>query len=114
MVTNQKAYLENANPSYNPALSPEKKITTLPQAVTKLENFDTKISWFASSNHVVIAQKDKVTIQDYDGTNQQVVFSGSYESPYAIPSPSTNRLIMLTRFGAGGGTSGNLYSLSLK
>lgn len=113
-VTSQKVYLENANPSYNPVLAPENKITTLAQAVAKLEKLPSKISWFASSNHLVLSEKDKVTIMDYDGTNQQVVFSGSYEAPFAIPSPSTNRLIILTRFGSGGGNTGNLYSLSLK
>ena len=70
--------------------------------------------WFPTSNHVVLAEDGKITIMDYDGTNRQIVFSGPYEAPYAIPFPNSTRLLILTRLGAGNGNLPNLYSLSLK
>lgn len=72
------------------------------------------LSWFPTSNHVVLAEDGKITIMDYDGTNRQIVFSGPYEAPYAIPFPNSTRLLILTKLGAGNGNLPNLYSLSLK
>lgn len=73
-----------------------------------------QLRWFPTSNHLVLAEPDKITIMDYDGTNRQVVWAGPYESPYAIPFPNTTRLLILTSLGAGNGNSTNLYGLSLR
>jgi len=71
------------------------------------------LSWLPTSNHLVLAQSDKITIMDYDGTNRQDVYSGSYIPPYAFPVLSNDRLLILTNLGANS-TPTNLYSLSLK
>lgn len=73
-----------------------------------------KLTWFPTSNHLIFAEPEKITIMDYDGTNRQVVWSGPYEPPFAIPYPSANRLLILTRLGAGNSNFPNLYTLSLK
>lgn len=72
-----------------------------------------RLSWFATSRHLVYAEADKVMIMDYDGTNRQVVYSGSYVNPHAFPTLSTDRLLILTNLGANNSLP-NLYSLSLK
>ena len=69
--------------------------------------------WFPSSGHVILPMKDKIVIEDYDGTNKQTVYSGSYVAPYAYPFSSTGRLIILTNLGSNGSIA-NLYSLSLR
>jgi len=71
------------------------------------------INWFPTSAHLVLAEPNKITIIDYDGTNRQVVYSGQYEAPHAYPSANQNRLIILTNLGANSSIP-NLYSLSLK
>lgn len=68
--------------------------------------------WFPTSNHVVIAEDSRVTISDYDGTNAQVVWSGSYVAPYALPMPGANRLLILTSLGKT--SAPNLYTLGLR
>lgn len=73
-----------------------------------------RLGWFPTSNHIVLAEDGKITIMDYDGTNKQIVFSGPYEAPYAIPFPNSTRLLILTKLGAGNGNLPNLYSLNLK
>ena len=78
-----------------------------------IDNPKRRLSWFATSRHLVLAEKDKVTIMDYDGTNRQVVYSGSFVTPHAFPTLSTDRLLILTNLGANSSLS-NLYSLSLK
>jgi len=69
--------------------------------------------WFPTSRHIVIPQKDKIIISDYDGTNKKEVFSGSYIFPYAFPYSSTTKLLILTNLGASN-AFGDLYSLNLR
>lgn len=71
-----------------------------------------RLSWFPTSKHLVLSETGKITIIDYDGTNKQLVYSGSYVSPHAYPFGSTSRLLILTNLGAD--TTPNLYSLTLK
>ncbi len=71
-----------------------------------------RLSWFPTSKHLVLSEAGKITIIDYDGTNKQLVYSGSYVSPHAYPFGSTSRLLILTNLGAD--TTPNLYSLTLK
>jgi len=71
------------------------------------------LRWFPTSKHLLLAQPDKVIIMDYDGTNQQEVYSGSYLSPNAFPVVSPDRILILTNLGSSNSLS-NLYSLSLK
>lgn len=78
------------------------------------EEGKTTLTWFPTSNHLILAETNKITIMDYDGTNQQVVFGGQYESPYAIPYPNSTQLLILTSLGAGDAQASNLYSLRLR
>lgn len=72
-----------------------------------------RISWLPTSRHLILAKQDKITIMDYDGTNRQVVYNGSYISPSAFPTLSTDRLIILTNFGSSTALP-NLYFLGIK
>lgn len=70
------------------------------------------LSWLPTSRNLLLAEEGKITIMDYDGTNRQEVYLGSYVSPHAYPFGSTSRLLILTNLGAD--TTPNLYSLTLK
>lgn len=72
-----------------------------------------RLSWLPTSRHLILAEKEKVIILDYDGTNRQTVYAGSYTSPNAFPTLSTDRLIILTNLGANSSPP-NLYTLSIK
>lgn len=72
------------------------------------------LRWFPTSNHLILAEKEKISIMDYDGTNRQAVWGGPYEAPFALPFPNSTRLLILTSLGVNNGTSTNLYSLSLR
>lgn len=71
------------------------------------------LRWFPTSSHLVLVEKDKVTIMDYDGTNKQQVYSGNYVLAHAYPFVNRARILILTNLGAES-TPTNLYSLSLK
>jgi len=69
--------------------------------------------WLPTSRHLINPLADKIVIMDYDGTNRQGVFSGSYISPHAYPFVNASQLLILTSFGSEE-TIPNLYSLSIK
>ena len=71
------------------------------------------LHWFPTSSHLVLAESDRVSIMDYDGTNSQTVYSGSYQSPHVFPFSNRARMLILTNLGASS-TPTNLYSLTLK
>ena len=72
-----------------------------------------RLAWFPTSRHLILAEDGKIEIMDYDGTNRQSVYSGSFITPHAFPTLSLDRLIILTNLGAST-PSVNLYSLSIK
>jgi hypothetical protein len=80
---------------------------------TKDNKATQKISWFPTSRHLIWAKEGKIIIMDYDGTNLQEVYSGSYFAPYAFPTLTNDRILILTNLGADS-QEANLYSLSLK
>lgn len=86
-----------------------KKEYTLPNVSDIL-----KITWFADSNHLVIAQKDQISIIESDGANKMTVFSGKFENGFVFSHPSGQRLIILTTLTQSDGTRPNLYSINLK
>ncbi len=71
------------------------------------------VRWMPSSRHLMLAEPNKITIMDYDGTNKQVVYSGIYAAPYAFPFNNTTRLLILTNLGSGNSIP-NLYTLTVK
>lgn len=69
--------------------------------------------WMPNSRHILNPSENKVVIMDYDGTNRQVVYSGSYIAPYAFPYRNTTKLLILTNLGSIDQTP-NLYELTIK
>jgi len=86
------------------------------QSVT-IDNIDSTqdgaVRWMSTNKHLLFAQSGQVTVMDYDGTNRQVVYSGSYFAPAAFPFTNTTKLLILTNLGAPSG-SANLYTLTVK
>ena len=72
-----------------------------------------RLSWFPTSRHLLLAENDRVTIMDYDGTNRQTVYSGAYLAPHAYPTLSLDRIMILTNLG-GISSLPNLYSVGIK
>lgn len=69
--------------------------------------------WLPTSAHIILPQQDKIAISDYDGTNVQEIYSGSYLAPHAYPYSNSSRLVILTNLGSQEGFP-NLYLLNLK
>lgn len=87
----------------------QKKEITLPD-FNDLAN----ISWYPDSNHLVVAQKDLISIIEADGTNKMTIYSGKFEDGFVFAHPSGTRLIILTALTQTEGTPHNLYSINLR
>jgi len=71
------------------------------------------IRWMSTSKHLLLAEAGQIIVMDYDGTNRQVIYSGSYFAPAAFPFSNTTKLLILTNLGATSSTP-NLYTLTVK
>lgn len=72
-----------------------------------------RVLWLPNSLNIIIPREDGILIKDYDGTNEQKVYAGSYVYPHAFPSTNAGRILILTNLGNNEATP-NLYWLSLK
>jgi hypothetical protein len=116
---------------------PDNLITPLPGASTQTQEraiqpgstyvYDTKedrnflitnqvspvLHWMPTSMQLLLAQAGQIIVMDYDGTNRQVVYSGSYDYPFAFPYTNTTKILVLTNLGASSSNL-NLYTLTVK
>ncbi|MBI2598695.1 hypothetical protein HYW40_00535 [Candidatus Curtissbacteria bacterium] len=95
---------------YDLKLKKEYALPALPDLVN--------IFWFPTSNHLVVAQKDLISIIEADGLNKMGVFSGKFgidPPPGGVfAHPGAGRLIILTTLTQQEGTPPNLYAINLK
>ncbi len=73
-----------------------------------------QIQWFPDSYHLVLQEKDKLTILEYDGTNKDVVYAGPFEESFVYPWPDSSKLLILTSFNRETPYPPNLYAIVLK
>ncbi|OGD93139.1 hypothetical protein A3E14_04110 [Candidatus Curtissbacteria bacterium RIFCSPHIGHO2_12_FULL_41_13] len=81
-----------------------------------LPDFDNlvNLSWYPDSSHLVIAQKDLISIIEADGTNKMTVFSGKFENGFVFAHPTGDSLVILTTLTQPEGNPANLYSIDLR
>src|SRR3990167_5452101 len=72
------------------------------------------ISWYPDSEHLVVAQKDLISVIEADGFNKMTIYSGKFEDGFVFAHPSGTKLVILTALTQQEGTPANLYSINLK
>ncbi|BCX15061.1 MAG: hypothetical protein KatS3mg088_744 [Patescibacteria group bacterium] len=108
-----KTYVYDIKEDRNFWIAAEEPDLQIDQNVPKDKEVKQKIVWFATSRHLIWAKEGKIIIMDYDGTNRQEVYSGSYFAPFAFPTLSNDRILILTNLGADS-QNANLYYLNIK
>ena len=89
-------------------------ITDQPVTIGNSDNpMISALRWMSTSRHLLLANSGQIVVMDYDGTNRQIVYSGSYFAPYAFPFSNTTKLLILTNLGAPTAAA-NLYTLTVK
>jgi hypothetical protein len=91
------------------------KTHDLPQALS--------YQWLADSEHVVLVQDDpaeksnttgRVSVMDYDGTNQVVMFSGIFDKKSVFPWSDNSKVVILSSFPNPTASILNLFGINLK
>lgn len=89
-------------------------ISTDPVTINNIDSSTAPaLRWMSSSRHLLWAGKNQVVIMDYDGTNRQTVYSGSYVMPSVFPFSNTTKLLILTNLGSTDSPA-NLFTLTVK
>lgn len=105
----EKILFKNKDQRYKVYDLKTKKEFTLPE-LGELIN----VIWYPDSNHLVVAQKDLISIIEADGTNKVTVYSGKFENGFVFAHPSGTKLIVLTTLTQPEGNPPNLYSINLR
>lgn len=74
------------------------------------------LSWFPSSRHLILTEKNKISIIEYDGSNQVTIYNGPL-SQFLTPTSGGKKLLILTSYNHPDGQatgSANLYSINLR
>lgn len=92
-------------------------ITPIPITQLPIPNFQFPIplQWYPSSRHLILTEKDKITIMDYDGSNKAVVYAGPFVNSFVFPWSDGSRLVILTSLNQSQpDVKPNLYSINLR
>src|SRR3989344_4037385 len=52
--------------------------------------------WYTDSKHLVVVDKDRINIVDYDGTNKRSVYSGPFQGQIVLPWSPGGKIVILT------------------
>jgi dipeptidyl aminopeptidase/acylaminoacyl peptidase len=107
-----KIYIYDLKEDRNFALDLPEKTQIIGNWQIEQKNDNPKITWFPTSKHLFLIQKDKISIMEYDNTNHLDLYSGPFENSFAFVFPSGNRFLILTSLSKD--TPPNLYAITLR
>lgn len=79
----------------------------------KIEQKSENLKWFPDSKHLVLVENKKISIMEYDGTNNTVIYAGPFIDNYGFPWPDGSKIVVLTNLG-NTNIAPNLYTIGLK
>jgi len=73
-----------------------------------------KLQWFPTSQHLIAINGEKITILEYDNTNQATIFAGDFKDSFVFPTPDGSKIVILTSLTSNPNLPYNLYAIDLK
>lgn len=70
--------------------------------------------WLADSPHIGLVQEGKVSVVDFDGTNEAVIYAGNFLDNFVFPWPDSSRIVLISTFPTPTASEPNLYGINLK
>lgn len=70
--------------------------------------------WLPDSPNIVLVEEGKVSVVDFDGTNQSVIYAGNYLDDFVFAWPDSSRLVLISTFPTPTASEPNLYGINLK
>lgn len=71
------------------------------------------INWFPDSQHLVLNEKIRIAVIDYDNTNKQIVYSGPFD-PSFIAVTGDGKLLVLTNFNTRINNLPDVYAVGIR
>lgn len=71
------------------------------------------LMWYPDSKHLIYVNNKQISVMDYDGTNDKVVYAGPFVDHYVFPWPNGAQIVILTNLG-NPETSPTLYTVGLQ
>jgi len=93
---------------------PQPSPATRATAPKTTEDVSHVLHWLPTSKHLVIVEKDKVEIMDYDGANKRTAYAGPFWDSFAVPWVSGGKLVILTNLNSAASAVNNLYIVNLR
>lgn len=84
----------------------DKGIYNLP---TALDHF-----WLPDSRHIILVEKDQISLLDFDGTNKAVIFAGNFLDNFVFPWPDSSRLVIISSLPTPTASEPNFYGINLR
>lgn len=91
----------------------DKNFKILDSLSTESDKQALPVMWFPDSKHLILVVNKKVSIEEYDGQNNTIVYAGPFTDSYVFPWPTADQIVVLTDLG-NADTLPNLYSIGLK
>ncbi len=74
---------------------------------------DYQIQWYFDSKHLLINRDKKIAVADYDGTNEQIVYSGPFENNF-FSSTNDGKIIVLINLNSQVNELPDLYLVGIR
>lgn len=76
--------------------------------------FSGNLQWYPNSTHLIRMLPNRLSIVEYDGTNEVVVYSGPFAPNFVYPWSNGDKLLIMTSFSQPAASPLNLYAVQLK
>lgn len=75
--------------------------------------FGRNYAWFPDNSHLVVSEKDHISVVSYDGENKQTVYSGPFEKVFFGVTPD-EKLLILTNLNPQSNKLPDLYAVGIR
>lgn len=70
--------------------------------------------WLPDSKHIILVEKDAISLVEFDGTNRSVIYAGNFEGNFIFPWPDSSRLLIVSSLPTPTASEPNLYGINLR
>lgn len=70
--------------------------------------------WLPNSRHIILVEKDTISIVEFDGKNRSVIYAGNFEDNFVFPWPDSSRLVIVSSSPTPTASEPNLYGINLR
>lgn len=70
--------------------------------------------WLPNSKHIILVEKDTISLVEFDGRNRSVIYAGNFEDNFVFPWPDSSRLVIVSSSPTPTASEPNLYGINLR